>query len=48
MLSHEKKVNKGCPCRLWRTGVQMIDLIKAFRDLQGKNVYVGQDGAHEG
>lgn len=40
VLSYEKKVNKDARAAYGELSAQMIDLIKAFRDLQGKNVYM--------
>lgn len=40
VLSHEKKVNKDARAAYGELTVQMTDLIKAFRDLPGRNVYM--------
>lgn len=40
VLSHEKKINKDARAAYGELSVQMIDLIKAFRDLPGRNVYM--------
>jgi hypothetical protein len=40
VLSHEKKINKDARAAYGELSVQMVDLIKAFRDMPGRNVYM--------